>query len=148
MKFSRTLLLASSIGLGLCVAAPAQEPPRLTEISWYLTDSYCAFTKADHVFDYNDPQSWKFVFLTSLTRQKTAYIGINHELYELKEIDMIVNDDHEIYRYETWEDQPVTVTVKLIEGAKGYEATAYSGHITLEGAGSNETTEFIGDCGV
>ena len=154
MNFKKQVLTASLIlGFSLTgvTATSAQNPPSLDDIHWYLSDSFCSFWREDHTFNYNDPESWRYIFMTGFSNGQDGELGyarIDGRLRELQERERFKADGFEIIVYKTWDKNPYTVTVARKAGSGGQENTNYTGNILVERNGVGHGTPFKGDCGV
>ncbi|MEP1444242.1 MAG: hypothetical protein ABJK39_14645 [Hyphomicrobiales bacterium] len=154
MKFINQALIASVVaGLWLTgvTSASAQKPPSLDDIHWYLSDSFCSFSRENHTFNYDDPESWRYIFMTGFPNDQDGELGyarIDGRLRELQETERFKADGFEIIVYKTWDKNPYTVTVARKAGAGSQESTNYTGNILVERNGVGHGTSFKGDCGV
>ncbi len=133
-------------------AAQAQQPI-ITDIHWPYISSYCTFLRAGQNFDYNDFDSWRFVFFDNTdtitgSNARYAYIGLHHQLRQLEEMDTMTSGEGELRKYRTWGEPSYEVTVSMIKGEGSYESTGFTGTISVSGPGGEEEIEFHGDCGV
>lgn len=129
----------------------AQTAPSLDDIHWYLTDSYCSFSRVEQAFNYDDPESWRYIFLTGFsngTDGELGYARLDGRLRELQEVERFQEGKSEIIVYKTWDKNPYTVTVQRVAGDSGAEYTNYKGAIHVERNGVGAATPFKGDCGV
>ncbi len=137
---------------GLAPAAQAQQPI-ITDIHWPGIFSYCTFLRAGQEFDYNNPDSWRFVFFDNIdtitgSNAQYAYIGLHHQIRQLEQVDSVSSGEGERRSYRTYGEPSYTVEVTMLKGEGGYESTEYTGTIAVSGALGEETIEFHGDCGV
>ena len=101
-----TLLSALS---GLCGSASvcfAQTAPRIDEIHWPGIGSYCTFMGDEHSFVFDDPETWRLVFFTSLSEERLdtmarAFMRIDGRLHELALVDAETEGTSEQHRYRT-----------------------------------------------
>ncbi len=150
---TRLVLVLSSMFLLLPAHGEQPNGPQIGDINWYLADSYCNFFRTGHTFEYDDPASWQFVFLTSLVSDskitsERGYARINGVLRELELVERTLTDFGERRLYRTYGDAPVTLTVTMHTGEKGSEHTNYTGTINAQGPGGQTSVSFAGDCGV
>ena len=147
-------LVASAIALLIGSAQVAQaRQPIITDVLWPNISSYCTFLRAGQEFDFNNPDSWRFVFFDNIdtitgSNARYAYIGLHHQLRQLEELDTISSGEGELRTYRTWGEPSYEVTVSMIKGEGGYESTSFTGTISVSGPGGEEEIEFHGDCGV
>lgn len=160
-RFFKMTLPRSFLGIGAALAlkaalagsALAQDRPIITDVVWHSIDSYCTFMREGHEFDYNDPDSWRFVFFTQIDTSaqpvvETAFMSIGHNLRQLELVDTERAGNVETRSYRSLGANPHDVVVNMQGGEDGYEATAYSGSIEINGPLGSETVGFQGDCGV
>ena len=127
--------------------------PVVTDIVWPGIDSYCTFMREVHSFDYNDPESWRFVFFTQLDTSvepavEIAFMSIGHSLRQLELVDSSQSGNDETRRYRSLGAGSHDIVVTMQGGEEGYEATGYTGSIEVSGPLGGETVAFHGDCGV
>ncbi len=154
-RMLKPLLLATAVAVAGANLARTEDKkaPVVGEIQWHLADSYCNFFRAGHTFDYNKPESWRFVFMTSLVSDskvsvERGYARIDGLLRELELVSRDKTDTGEKRVYRTFGDQPVTLTIAMKEGDSGTEHTNYKGTISAKGPGGISVLAFTGDCGV
>jgi len=148
---SLSVVIAAGLFLQGASTTLAQNPPSLDDIHWYLTDSYCSFSRVDHTFNYNDPESWRYIFMTGFgngTDGELGYARLDGRLRELQEVKRFREGSDEIIMYQTWDKNPYLVTISRAQTSKGTESTDYTGHILVERNGVGKATPFKGDCGV
>lgn len=143
---------AAAIFISSAQLAQAQQPI-ITDILWPNISSYCTFQRTGQNFDYNNPDSWRFVFFDNTdtitgSNARYAYIGLHHQVRQLEEIDTMTSGEGELRSYRTWGEPSYEVKVSMIKGESGGESTAYTGTISVSGPGGQEEVEFHGDCGV
>lgn len=131
----------------------AAQQPIVTDIVWPQIDSYCTFTRADQTFDYNNPDSWRFVYFTQFdtimgTNAQTGFISVHHQLRQMETLKAEIGDDAQSFAYRTYGKPTYEVKVELKAGELGFESTGFSGTLTVEGADGTETIDIKGDCGV
>ncbi len=150
MRLTRIL----ACGLGITVAPASASELTLDEIAWPNIDSYCTFMRAGHVFTFDDPRTWRFVFFSNMPSTgkrdpiETPFVRIDGQLTQLTQTDMETTGFETTRRYAAKTDPEVTVEVFFRETGAGAEATGYSGTITANRAGQTATVDFTGDCGV
>ncbi len=140
----------------------------VSDFNWYGNDAYCSFQLADQSFDYNDPNSWRFVLITNLPEvdldnlpetpdeiamqeQKsyaTAFMSLNHAFHELSMKSGSVREDGFNMVYTTHGARPYEVTLDANMLEKGYESQFYEGTIRVTRDGASASVKFKGDCGV
>lgn len=114
------------------------------------TEAYCTFTQAGHTFVYDDPATWKFVFLSEDAGDPTpsGRVKINDEVVAFTRADE-TKDDQGI---ETWHyrsaERGILIEMKLRETASGAEYTNYTGTIAIIEPTKTEKMGIEGDCGV
>ena len=144
------LVLASAAALTPVPAALAREALSIDDITWHYIESYCTFMRADHAFVFDDPDSWRFVFFTNFTSEAepetfgTGFMRIDGALREFR----MVSVEGDTVTMQTSDAEPVVATLALVPGEKGYEATGYTGTITVARGGASSSVDFKGDCGV
>lgn len=143
---------AAAIFMGSVHLAQAQQPI-ITDIHWPFINSYCTFQRAGQDFDYNNPDSWRFVFFDNIdtitgSNARYAYVGLHHQVRQLEEIDTVSSGEGELRTYRTWGEPSYEVKVSMIKGEDSYESTPFTGTISVSGPGGSEEVEFHGDCGV
>lgn len=147
-----TRILACS--LGIAVAPAAASELTLDEIAWPNIDSYCTFMRADHVFTFDDPRTWRFVFFSNMPALgkrdpiETPFVRIDGQLTQLTQTDMETTGFETTRRYVAKTDPEVAVEVFFRETGRGGESTGYTGTITASRDGQTATVDFTGDCGV
>ena len=114
------------------------------------TDAYCTFTQAGHTFVYDDPATWKFVFLSEDAGDPTpsGRVKINDEVVAFTRADETKDDEG----IETWHyrsaERGILIEMKLRETASGAEYTNYTGTIAIIEPTKTEKMGIEGDCGV
>lgn len=137
---------------GMALAQDAA--PRIDEIVWHGIDSYCSFTRAGHVFDYNDPESWRWVLFTNYPGAEagdpieTPFMRIDGQLKQLVQTGVSDIEGGVERRYASHDAEPYAVTLTMLDGEEGYESAAYSGVITVARGGASTEIAYEGDCGV
>ena len=148
-KLIATLIIVA----GTASTGQAQQPV-ITDIHWPYISSYCTFMRASQQFNYNDPESWRFVFFDNTdtitgSNARYAYIGLHHQLRQLEEVDVISSGEGELRSYRTWGEPAYMIDVVMTKSDGGSpESTNFTGTITVSGTGGDEEIEFHGDCGV
>ncbi|MBO6717182.1 MAG: hypothetical protein JJ913_04405 [Rhizobiaceae bacterium] len=146
-------IAALALSAGIAPAAVQAQQPIITDIHWPYVSSYCTFMRAGQNFDYNDLESWRFVYFDNTdtitgSNARYAYIGLHHQLRQLEEMDTMSSGEGELRKYRTWGEPSYEVTVSMLKGDGGYESTSYTGTISVSGPGGQEEIEFHGECGV
>tara|TARA_R110000850_G_scaffold110436_2_gene223549 strand:+ start:2018 stop:2464 length:447 start_codon:yes stop_codon:yes gene_type:complete len=133
----------------------AQEgAPRIDDIVWFNIDSYCSFTRAEQSFDYNDPESWRWVLFTNYPDAdgadplETPFMRIDGQLTQLAQTGTRPLDGGVVRSYQSHDADPYLVEVSLLDGEQGNESSAFSGLITVSRHGVSSEVAFKGDCGV
>lgn len=145
--------------MAICLAAIATTPVHaaemtLDDISWPNIDAYCSFMRAGHVFTYDDPATWRFVFFSNLPTTEgrdpieTPFVSIDGQLTQLVQTGVETTGFETTRRYVAKTDPDIAVEVFFRETGSGAESTAYEGTIKAESGGRSATVEFVGDCGV
>lgn len=113
------------------------------------TSAYCTFTQSGHSFVYDDPETWKFVFLTEDAGDPASgRAKINDEVVAFKPADQTTDDEGiETWRYRS-ESRGILVELKLRETAGGAEYTNYTGTIAIIEPTQTEKMGIEGSCGV
>lgn len=150
---SRLITAALLCGAALAGPAQGQGRPVVTDIAWPGIDSYCTFMREGHSFDYNDPESWRFVFFSQLDTSaeqavETAFMSIGYGLRQLELVDSSQSGNEETRRYRSLGAGSHDIVVTMVSGEEGYESTGYTGSIVVSGPLGEETVTFHGDCGV
>lgn len=139
---------------GLIVAttsAQAQETV-FGDFVWHHIDAYCTFMKADNVFNFDDPESWRFVAFANYPNENVAepldrlFIRINADY---REFDLVEEREEAGIRrqfYRTPSDPVIEVEMQIHVSEKGYKSTGYEG-VLIESRSGNSIA-FKGDCGV
>lgn len=151
-KNSRLAALAL-VFVGPATASATENGPVIGEIEWHRVDSYCNFFKSGHVFDFDKPESWRFLFLTFFTSDnriavERGYANINGLLRELELAERTETENGERRIYRTFGDAPVTLTIDMRAGKGGSEHTSYTGTIVASDIEGSTSVDFTGDCGV
>lgn len=131
----------------------AQEGPQIGDIQWPYISSYCTFMRDGHVFDYNNPDSWVFVFFSELPgegldRMNRSFMRIDGQLRELALDSIEAEGAAERRIFHTLGQAPYTVAVVTRPGDAGYEHTDYAGTITVSRGAGSSSVAIKGDCGV
>ena len=151
LKCGLKTVFAASVLLAGAASTQAQAPS-FGEIVWPNIDSYCSFMKADHVFVFDDPQTWRFVAFSNFPGESGVapldrlFMKIDGDIREFNLVEEREADGFSRRIYQTSGDPVIEVEMQLSPGEKGYESTSYSG-VLIESA-SGEALEFKGDCGV
>ncbi len=154
IRILRQALLTMAASTLLAPAAVAQDAPAINDIRWYQLDSYCTFMRADHEFVYDDPETWTFVFFTNFPNEagaeifSTGFMRIDGALREFRFVSRETSGEGEAITMATSDEQPMTATINLSAGAKGEEATGYTGTIDVTRGDKTASVAFSGSCGV
>lgn len=148
-----TRFLATSAAALLTTMSAMAQPSVITDIHWPYIDSYCTFWRLGHRFDFNDPESWRFVFFTQKDGlhepyAETGFAAIGHQLRQLELVSREETPAGETRHYRSLGEAPHDVFVTMKAGEEGYESTGYAGSIAVSGPYGEETVAFEGDCGV
>lgn len=113
------------------------------------TDAYCTFTQAAHTFVYDDPSTWRFVFLSEPAGEApSARIKINDEELAFERADRTTDDEGlQTWRFRS-EDRRILVEMKLKEAESGPENTDYTGTMAIIEPTTTERMRIKGSCGV
>ena len=142
--------LAAASAMLSVPSALAQEAPSIDDIAWHYIESYCTFMRADHDFVFDDPDSWRFVFFTNFPSEAgqeifgTGFMRVDGALREFR----FVSREGDTVTMQTSDAEPLVATLALVPGEKGYEATGYTGTITVARGSVSSSVDFAGDCGV
>ncbi len=140
----------------------------IRDFNWYGNDSYCSFLLPEQTFIFDDPTSWRFVFVTNLpvmdlenfpetpeeiavAEMKSfapAFMAIDGGFHELAFKSGSNDNGHLNIVYSTYGDKPYDVVLDAQAGKQGYEAQAYQGTITVRRDEVSASVKFKGDCGV
>lgn len=135
-------------------AAAQDGAPRIDDIVWYNIESYCAFTRADHRFVYDDPESWRWVLFTNFPAEngidplEAPFMRIDGQLTQLTQTAVRPIDGGAVRSYQSHDTDPYLVEVRLLEGERGIESSGFSGTITVSRDGTSSVVDYKGDCGV
>jgi hypothetical protein len=135
-------------------AAAQEGAPRIDDIVWFNIDSYCSFTRAEQTFDYNDPESWRWVLFTNYPDAdgadplETPFMRLDGQLTQLAQTGARPLDGGVVRSYQSHDADPYLVEVSLLDGEQGNESSAFSGVITVSRHGVSSEVTFKGDCGV
>lgn len=113
------------------------------------TDAYCTFTQAAHTFTYDDPATWRFVFLRDLDgTPPQAEIKINDDVLTFDQADLTTDDKGiETWRYRST-NRGILVELRLRETESGPEHTNYEGTMAIIEPTTTERMGIKGSCGV
>ncbi|WP_163836285.1 hypothetical protein [Spartinivicinus ruber] len=126
-----------------------QKSPTIGEMHWPGANSYCTFFKEGHKFDFDNKETWKFVFVTILDDSKdTAYMQINNKREKIKLVNATKSETNEKRVYEVAADKNIQIEVEMNSGKSGVEHTNYTGVIRLLKPMGGDAIKFYGDCGV
>ncbi|MDE1464942.1 hypothetical protein [Spartinivicinus poritis] len=126
-----------------------QKDSVIGEMHWPDVNSYCTFFKEGHKFDFDNQDTWKFVFVTLLAgAEDVAYMQINNkrEAIKLVSSNKIENTEKRIYKVDSNENIQIEIAMKA--GESGVEHTNYTGVIRLLKPVEGGVIKFYGDCGV
>jgi hypothetical protein len=148
----KRFITALAVLAGATPAVQAQQPI-ITDIHWPYISSYCAFQRAGQPFDFNDLDSWRYVFFDNFdtitgSNARYAYVGLHHQIRQLEELSREETETGEKRSYRTYGEPAYTVEVVMNKGEEGMEHAGYTGTIAVSGPGGDERVEFHGDCGV
>jgi len=113
------------------------------------TDAYCTFMQASHTFTYDDPATWRFVFLREMDgAPPEGQIKINEDVLTFQQADLSTNDEG----IETWHyrstNRGILVEFRLKETDSGPEHTDYEGTMAITEPAETERMRVKGSCGV
>lgn len=149
--FSGNRLKALTAGAAMLLGAAAQASA-FDDIHWPYIDSYCSLMRADHVLDFDDLDTWRFVAFSNYPGEYGAepldrlFMRIRSDLREFNLVEERETDDVRRRIYRTAGDPVIEVEMRISGSEKGYESTNYEG-VLIESA-SGESVDFKGDCGV
>ena len=130
----------------------ADRDPRALEIGTIHdpdTSAYCTFTQAGHSFVYDDPESWKFVFLTEDAGDApSGRAMINGEEVAFEPADETTNDEGIETRHYRSAERGILLELQLRPTASGAEHTNYTGTIAIIEPVQTEKMGIEGSCGV
>lgn len=136
---------------------PAEQwetPPEIGVMNLPEVNSFCTFWPEGHEFDFNDPESWQFVFVTVFDGTDTSpdnldgYVQLAGQQRKVELITAEASEMGEVRQYRT-KDAPVAVLeVVMNKGDEGYEAISYTGRIKVTYPDGVKPIKFEGDCGV
>lgn len=141
----------------MLVAGPASAQdgaPSIDDIAWHFIESYCAFMRADHQFDYDNPDSWRWVMFSNFPGEgrpdpiESPFMRIDGQLMQLEQTGIESIDGGVLRSYASHDKAPYIVKVTMLKGAEGYESSAFSGAITVSRNGASSEVAYKGDCGV
>ena len=149
-RFLIAACAASCAGL-----AQAQDgAPRIDEIVWPGIDSYCSFMRADHVFVFDDPSTWRWVLFSNYPEfdgpepLDAPFMRIDGQLKQLEQTKVEETENGTRRSYVTHDAEPYEVVLTLLPGPSGAESSAFSGSIAVSRNGATGSVDFKGDCGV
>ena len=114
------------------------------------TDAYCALRSRSQEFVYDDPETWRFVFVTDPAAgdPALAHVRINEEVIDFEEM-LKTSDAKDL---QTWRYRSVSgdiiVELKLNVTEEGEEYTNYAGTIAIVEPTQTERIGIKGSCGV
>ena len=143
--------VSGAVTILLMAGATASAAPSIDDIHWPYVDSYCTFQRDGQAFEFDDLETWRFVFLTNYPDEThgpldSAFMRINARLVELKADQPA--DPAEVVTYSAASDPALMITLRLGAGRAGYENTSYAGTLTVEKDGDATTIPVSGGCGV
>ena len=137
------------------ILAPAtwDAPPVIGKIKEFQTNAYCTFFAENHSFDYNDEDSWEFVFLTRIAADLPSdsfngEIMLDGRKRTLELITSKQTDAGEVRQYRTIDAPAAAIEVDMVQGEQGLESTGYTGEIRVTNPEGVTPVRFWGDCGV
>ena len=143
----------SGNGLKMALAAGARAQESVFgDFVWHHIDAYCTFMRADNVFDFDDPDTWRFVAFANYPNENGTepldrlFIRINADYREFNLTGVSEADGVQRRTYRTAGNPPIEVEMRISGTRKGYEATAYEGVLIERESG--DAIDFKGDCGV
>ncbi|MCO6184903.1 hypothetical protein [Rhizobium sp. L1K21] len=140
----------------------------ISDFNWYQNDGYCHFHRPDRTFNFDDPKTWRYVFMSNLpfadfdnppataeelakakfNSFEPAFMMIDHGFHEMAIKTASEADGKLKIVYTTYGDKPYEVVLEAEKGEKGYESQAFAGTITVRRDGASASVSFKGDCGV
>ena len=147
-------VLIAAASMLVAGSAVAQDvAPRIDDIVWPGIDSYCSFMRADHVFVFDDPETWRWVLFSNLSVDaadpiESPFMRIDGQLRQLAQTGVRPVEGGVIRTYKSHDADPYTIEVSFIAGAEGYENAAFSGSIKVSRNGASSEVAYKGDCGV
>lgn len=145
-------MLIAGVAAGTAVAQDGA--PRIDDIVWFNIESYCSFGRVDHTFDYKDPESWRWVLFSNypgadgVDPLESPFMRIDGQLTQLAQTGVETIDGGVVRTYSSHDVEPYAVELEMLEGAVGYESSAFSGTITVSRNGASSEVAYKGDCGV
>lgn len=130
----------------------------IQDIHWPQIDAYCVFRRKEQTFDYDDPDTWRFVYFTSFGHvlpedsdleadKVTAFARLYYLLRELQLVSEEETGDKLKRVYRTYSKPAQDVVLDLTKTEEGSEHTAYEGTMSVSGPFGSETIDVKGDCG-
>lgn len=116
--------------------------------------SFCSFFPEGHDFDFDDPATWQFVFVTVFDDTDVSPDNLNGRILlsgverEVELITAEASDTGEVRQYRTVDAPVAVIEVTMDAGEEGYEATAYTGQVAVTYPEGGDAVRFDGDCGV
>lgn len=117
-------------------------------------NSFCTFWKAGHEFNFDDPATWEFVFVTVFDGRDTSpdnldgLISLQGETRQMELITAETSEAGDVRQYRTAEPPIAVVEVKMDVRDKGYESISYTGRIKVTYPEGGKSMRIEGDCGV
>jgi hypothetical protein len=140
---------------GLLMAAgagPRAQDSVFGDFVWHHIDAYCTFMRADNVFKFDDPESWRFLAFANYPNENGVepldrlFMRIRNDLREFNLVEESETEGTRRRIYRTAGDPVIEVEMRISGSEKGYESTNCQG--TLIEPTSGDTVDFRGDCGV
>lgn len=128
-------------------AALAQQAPEVGVVDGTDREMYCAFLPEGAQFVFDDRSTWRFVYITDMSKDGHGYMmldGVEREIWLTRKF---FRSDFEMRHY-TVEDTPYEVKVFMVPGETGLESTDYTGAIWVTNGEMATAVAFHGDCGV
>ncbi|WP_084417900.1 hypothetical protein [Henriciella litoralis] len=113
------------------------------------SDAYCTLMRESHTFNFDDPDTWRFVFTTSMEGDpQPAQVKINDDILEFtRESRTKSENGNETWRYRS-ADRGIVIELNLKPTESGPEYTNYSGNIAIVEPTETERMGIKGSCGV
>lgn len=117
-------------------------------------NSFCTFWKQGHEFNFDDPATWEFVFVTVFDGRDTSpdnldgLISLQGETRRVELITAEASEAGDVRQYRTTEAPMAVVEVKMDVRNKGYESISYTGRIKVTYPEGGKSMRIEGDCGV
>lgn len=117
-------------------------------------NSFCTFWKQGHEFNFDDPETWAFVFVTVFDDRDTSpdnldgLISLQGETRTVELITAETSEAGDVRQYRTTEAPIAVVELKMDVRNKGYESISYTGRIKVTYPEGGKSMRIEGDCGV